>query len=255
MLTNEVVINFLSKNPALSLTALEKEAGISIGLLSKVIRQERKLNDNHLRRLKPILEKYGLRRVIPGKDIKKTKIISVVNHKGGVGKTTTVINLGKALSLQGFRVLLIDLDSQGNLSQSLGVDEPEDQVVDALLKEKPLPILSISDKFDLSPSDLALADADIELIQSIAGFNRLKRVLTPVKNQYDYILIDCPPSLNIITSCAMVASNACLITLQPEISALKGLDKILSRIEEIREEINDELILRVLCLPWLVSTK
>jgi chromosome partitioning protein len=238
MLTNDTVKTFLNNNPALSLTALEKESGIPAGVLGKVMRGERSLNENHLKKLKPVLTKYGFNQT-NGKAT--ARVISIVNHKGGVGKTTTTINLGKALALKGKKVLVVDMDSQGNLSQGLGMDEPDGQVVHALLHDKPLPIYPIEENFDLSPSDLDLADADIELVQSIAGFNRLRKAIAPVRSRYDYILIDCPPSLNIMTSSAMVAADSCLITLQPEIAALKGLDKILSRIEQIREEINEEL--------------
>ncbi|MEN7550435.1 ParA family protein [Rapidithrix thailandica] len=237
-LTNEAVINFLKNNAVFSLAVLEKEAGLPVGLLSKVLRGDRKLNKDHLRSIMPVLKKYGYKE---HQEDGQTKIISIVNHKGGVGKTTTTISLGKALAMNGQRVLLVDMDSQGNLSQGLGVDEPEEQVVHALLQEKPLPIYNIAKGLDLAPSDLELAEADMELVQTIGGFNRLNKVLRPVHKDYDYILIDCPPSLNIITSSAMVASTSCLITLQPEISAIKGLDKILTRIEKIQEEINDEL--------------
>lgn len=238
MLTNESAITFLKKNPALSISTLEKEANLPSGVLSKAVRGERTLNKDHLRNLQPILEKYGYKEPSPGSS---TKVICIANHKGGVGKTTTTLNLGRALSLLGKRVLVIDLDSQGNLSQGLGVDEPKEQVAHALLREEPLPIVNIAENFDLSPSDLELAEADLELVQIIGGFNRLNKAIRPLRNKYDFILIDCPPSLNIITSSAMVAANSCLITLQPEIAAIKGLDKLLSRIERIREEINDGL--------------
>ncbi|MEM1135313.1 MAG: AAA family ATPase [Bacteroidota bacterium] len=234
----EQIIQFLKENPAFSLSMLEKESGLSAGTLSKVLRGERKLNADHLKMLRPILYKYGMRYDdLPS----HAKVISIINHKGGVGKTTTTINLGKALTLLGKKVLVMDMDSQGNLSQGLGFDEPEKQIVHALLKEEPLPVYAVAENLDLSPSDLELADADLELVQSIGGFNRLNKVLRPVKNQYDYVLIDCPPSLNIITSSAMVAADSCLITLQPEIAAVKGLDKILTRIGDIQEEINEKL--------------
>ncbi|MBT28284.1 MAG: chromosome partitioning protein [Thalassobius sp.] len=238
MSENDQIVQFLKANPAFSLSMLEKEAGIPSGVLSKVLRGERKLNTDHIKLLRPVLYKYGLRH---DDSPSKAKVISIVNHKGGVGKTTTAINLGKALTMMGKKVLLVDMDSQGNLSQGLGFDEPEKQVVDALLKEEPLPIFLVSENYDLSPSDLELAEADLELVQNIGGFNRLNKVLRPIKDQYDFILIDCPPSLNIITSSAMVAADSCLITLQPEIAAVKGLDKILTRIGNIQEEINEKL--------------
>ncbi|MDW7696037.1 ParA family protein (plasmid) [Flammeovirgaceae bacterium SG7u.111] len=238
LLSNDIVVDFLKRNQAISLSVLEKESALPAGLLGKVLRGDRKLNKEHLKNLRPTLHKYGYREDASAGNV---KVISIVNHKGGVGKTTTTINLGKAFHMMGKKVLVVDMDSQGNLSQGLGVDEPEKQVVDALLKDSPLPIVQIEEGFDLAPSDLELAEADLELVQMIGGFNRLKKVLRPVKDNYDYILIDCPPSLNIITSGAMVASNSCLVTLQPEIAAIKGLDKILTRIERIQEEINPEL--------------
>lgn len=235
----EHVVLFLKKNPALSLAALEKEAGLSTGLLGKVLREERQLNDKHLKQLRPILNKYGFKDHLYSGN--KAKVVAIVNHKGGVAKTTTAINLGKALSMLGKKVLLIDMDAQGNLSQGLGIDEPENQVVEALLNDQPLPIFNIAENLDLSPSDLDLADADLELVQQIGGYNRLNRVLQPVLPDYDIVLIDCPPALNIITNSAMVAADSCLITLQPEIAAIKGLDKILARVQQVQDEINDKL--------------
>ncbi len=238
MLTNDTVINFLKKNQVFSLTELEKESGLPNGLLSKVLRGDRKLNSNHLKSIKPVLKKYGFQDKM-GK--KAAKVICIVNHKGGVGKTTTTINLSKAFCMKGKKVLVIDMDSQGNLSQGFGLDEPERQVVNSLLNEEPLPIFKVDDNLDIAPSDLELAGADLDLVQTIGGFNRLNKSIRPVVDKYDYILIDCPPALNIFTTSAMVAANSCLITLQPEISAIKGLDKILSTIEKVQEEINEDL--------------
>ena len=161
MLTHEKVVSFLKQNPALSLSVLEKEAQLPSSTLSKSLTGDRQLNSKHLAGLYPILVKYGFNEFTNP----RAKIISVVNHKGGVGKTTTTLNLGKALSKLGYRVLLIDMDSQGNLSQSLGHDNPEKQVVQSLLKGEQLPICHIAENYDLAPSDLELAYADLELVQ------------------------------------------------------------------------------------------
>lgn len=237
MLSQELVLKFLRHNPALSVTSLEKEASLPKGTLLKTVNNERNLNEKHLNALLPILTKYGYSPNL----YQNARVISIINHKGGVGKTTTTGSLGEALALRGFKVLMLDMDSQGNLSQILGIDSPEKQIVDALLKGEELPIVSIAPNLDLSPSDIDLAKAEIELIVSIGGVLRLKNKLSPLLHLYDYILIDCPPSLNALTSSALIASKSCLITLQPEMSAVKGLNSLLDRIYEIRTNLNPTL--------------
>lgn len=237
MLTHEKAIQFFQNNPALSLSVLEKEALLPASTLSKAVAGKRVLNEKHLKALFPILSKYGYRDAM----ISKCKVISIINHKGGVGKTTTTINLGKALSMRGYRVLVIDMDSQGNLTQALGVDTPQKQVVHALLNNEPLPLYPIATNFDLSPSDLELAYADLELVQAVGGVNQLRNAIAPLRMDYDYILIDCPPALNIFTNCSLVASHSCLITLQPEASAMKGVSNLFDRIFQVRDRINYDL--------------
>ncbi|MFT4030785.1 MAG: ParA family protein [Siphonobacter sp.] len=237
MLTHEETILFFRRKSALSVSAIEKQAGLPTGTLSKALSGDRTLNDKHLATLYPVLMEYGYAEMMD----RKARIISVVNHKGGVGKTTTTLNLGRALSLAGYRVLLIDMDSQGNLTQSLGVEELDKQVVHALLKNEPLPILNIAPNFDLAPSDLELAYADLELVQAVGGVNQLKNALAPIRGNYDYIFIDCPPALNIFTNSSLVASNTCLITLQPEASSMKGVNNLFDRIAQVRDRINYEL--------------
>lgn len=250
MLTSEKAISFLKQNPALSLSVLEKEAQLPGSTLSKALTGDRQLNPKHLASLYPILIKYGFNEYA----ITRAKVISVVNHKGGVGKTTTTLNLGKALVKLGYRVLLIDMDSQGNLSQALGYDSPEKQVVQALLKDEELPIYSIAPNYDLSPSDLELAYADLELVQAVGGVNQLKNAIAPIRSQYDYIFIDCPPALNIFTNSALVASTGCLVTLQPEASALKGVNNLFDRIIQVRDRINYELTIEGIVLT-MVDTR
>jgi len=237
MLTHEAVVQFLRRNPALAVAALEKEAGLPRSALARAVAGSRRLNAEHLANLRPVLMRYGYR----DSDVSQARVISVINHKGGVGKTTTTLNLGKALTLLGKRVLLVDMDSQGNLSQALGVDEPEVQVVQALLDKKPLPIVAIAEGYDLAPSDLELAYADLKLVNEVGGVNRLRNALAPLRSKYDYVLIDCPPALNIFTNSALVASQSCLITLQPEASSMKGLNNLFERITQVRDDINYEL--------------
>lgn len=247
MLSHDKSILFLRRNPALSISILEKEAGLPNSTLAKALGGDRILNAKHLNALYPILVKYGYNE----SQYKKARVISIVNHKGGVGKTTTTINLGKALVKLGFKILLIDMDSQGNLSQSLGIDNPEKQVVDALLKNEELPVVIINENYHLSPSDLDLAYADLELVQAVGGVNQLKNRLNPLRELYDYILIDCPPALNIFTNSALVASNGCLVTLQPEVSAMKGVNNLFERISQIRERINPELVVEGIVLTMV----
>jgi chromosome partitioning protein len=239
MLSNESVREFFKDNAALSLSIIELEASLPKSTLSKVIKGDRNLNDKHLKSLYPVLRKYGFDEVLNKKD--SASVLALLNHKGGCGKTTTAINLGRALAILGQKVLVIDMDSQGNLSQSLGVDNPEKQVVHALLGNTPLPIVSIQKDFDLSPSDLELAYADLELVQAVGGVNQLKNAINPLKGKYNYILIDCPPALNIFTNSALVAATSCLVTVQPESSALKGLNNLFERIFQVRDRINYEL--------------
>lgn len=238
MITQQKVHNFLKHNPALTITTLEKEAFLPKGTITQSIHGTRKLSEKHLLALNPVLVRYGFSNSL----YEKARVISIINHKGGVGKTTTAASLGEALALSGFKVLLIDIDPQGNLSQILGVDSPEQQVSHALLNnEIPLPILPISENLFLSPSDIELADAEIQLILSIGGDLRLKNKLQTHLSEFDYVLIDCPPSLNKLTISAMNASNSCLITLLPEMSAVKGLNSLLQRIMEVKTNLNPEL--------------
>lgn len=237
MITQEDIFIFFEKNPAIKVSVIEKEAGIPASTIAKAKEGGRELNQRHLIALYPVLRKYGLKEW----GYSQAKTLAVINHKGGVAKTTTVINLGKALAILGKRVLLVDMDSQGNLSQIMGVDEPVKQVVHSLLNSQPLPTVSIEDRLDLAPSDLELAYADLELVQMMGGYNQLKKALFPLRNLYDYILIDCPPALNIFTNSALVAANSCLITLQPEASAIKGLNNLFERISQVQEQINYDL--------------
>ena len=237
MLTHEEVIQFFRKKVALSASAIEKEAGLPVSTLSKALAGQRMLNEKHLTALEPVLLRYGLADV----RTRKATVISVVNHKGGVGKTTTTINLGRALTLLDYRVLVIDIDSQGNLSQSLGVDNPEEQLYKTLVDSQPLPVVSILERFDLVPSNLELAKYERDLTHSPSGALRLRSALAPILKNYDYVLIDCPPALNVFTNAALIASTSTLIVLEPETSAVKGINNMFELVSEIREYFNERL--------------
>jgi chromosome partitioning protein len=237
MITNEQVLTFLTNKDGLTLSKVEKEAQIPRGMLSKSLSGERELNQDHLTKLYPVLVGYGWKEFFQS----KAKVIAIVNHKGGVGKTTTTLNLGRALVLSGHKVLVIDIDSQGNLSQALGVDNPDKQVLHAIIDDEPLPIYPISENFDLSPSDLSLASREIEMIRMVLSELQLQRAIESKLSQYDYILIDCPPALNVFTTSALIAANSCLVTLQPEIAALKGVKGLFDHIFQVQKRLNTNL--------------
>jgi chromosome partitioning protein len=168
-------------------------------------------------------------------------ILSVVNHKGGVGKTTTTLNLGRALARTGAKTLLVDLDPQGNLSQSYGVHNPERSIYHALCEEEDLAILSMGEGVDMVPSETDLSRAEFQLQGNFNGYFRLKKKLDLVRDNYDYILIDCPPSLGILTVNALIASNEVLIVIESEPLAFKGSQNTVDLIHTIRENMNNTL--------------
>ncbi|CAN5397197.1 ParA family protein [soil metagenome] len=237
MINQDKLVRFLRSKPALNLSQIEKEAGIPSKTLHKALSDQKDIPAKHLPALDEAVRKYGYSEAL----FDKAKVISIVNHKGGVGKTTTTINVGKALSLLGNRVLLVDMDSQGNLSQCFGIHSPDEQVIDALLTGTDLPMVEISPSLFLSPSDIRMAYRESELANSIGADRRLALKLEDERDKFDYILIDCPPSLGICTTCSLVASNYCVVPIQPEASAYHGVESLFNRIAEVRKYINPTL--------------
>lgn len=174
-------------------------------------------------------------------------IIAIANHKGGVGKTSSVANIGAALHKRGNKVLLVDLDAQQNLTscflEDSAVEEVEASVYDALVGNAPLPVISIKDGLALVPSGIELARAEIDLSHKLAREERLKMLLKPIADKYDYILLDCPPSLGIITTNALTAAEALYIPLTAEALPLKGLKMLEAVVKEVAECINPTLSL------------
>jgi chromosome partitioning protein len=169
------------------------------------------------------------------------KIITLSNHKGGVGKTTSSINIGAGLNKLGKKVLLVDLDPQANLSQSLGVVNAEVNIYGALRGFYKLTPIKILKGLDLIPSTLELSGAEIEMIGEPGREYILKQTLEPVKHLYDFIIIDSPPSLGLLTINSLTASDEVLIPLQAQFLALQGLVKLMEVIKKIQLRLNKNL--------------
>lgn len=170
-----------------------------------------------------------------------SKVISISNHKGGVGKTTSAINIGAGLNKLGKKVLLIDLDAQANLSQSLGFKDRDHTIYGAMKGEYELKPAKILKGFDIIPSTLDLSGAEIELSGEAGREYILKELVDPHKRYYDYIILDTPPSLGLLTINAFTASEEVLIPLQAQYLALQGLAKLVEVIEKIKKRLNKNL--------------
>ncbi|MEO5884838.1 MAG: AAA family ATPase [Candidatus Limnocylindrales bacterium] len=174
--------------------------------------------------------------------------IACANQKGGVGKTTTVVNLASQLATAGDRILVVDLDPQGNATSGFGVDRStlEHSIYDAVVDGTPLESLVVSTSapgVDLVPAAIALAGAEVELAGADARERRLRRLIQGIGDRYDYIFIDCPPSLGLLTVNALTAADAVLIPLQCEYYALEGLTQLLATIDLVRDHLNPRLAL------------
>jgi chromosome partitioning protein len=186
------------------------------------------------------------------------RVYALVNQKGGVGKTTTAVNLGAYLAARQQRVLLIDIDPQANATSSLGVDKQqvERSTYHVLIDETPLAQtiqLTKRLRLDLAPASVALAGAEIELVELPDRERRLKQALIEAQVNYDYVLIDCPPSLGLLTVNALTAAHGVLVPVQCEYLALEGLSQLMNTIQLVRKALNPGLIVRGLIMTMFDS--
>lgn len=168
------------------------------------------------------------------------KTICILNNKGGVGKTSSVLNMGGGLSLRGYKVLLIDLDPQMNLSQSLGVRDPQRDIYGTLTGRYRLSPIKVAENLSIVPSSRELKNIESEFSSKIGGQVRLRKILSEVEG-FDYCLIDCPPSLGLLSINAMTSSQEIIVPLTPEFYSVQGVISLTETIEEVRENLNPNL--------------
>ncbi|PFT68319.1 sporulation initiation inhibitor Soj [Bacillus cereus] len=184
------------------------------------------------------------------------KIIAIANQKGGVGKTTTSVNLGAGLAQVGKKVLLVDIDAQGNATTGVGIEKSElDQCIYNVLVEDADVQGAIqktaTENLDVLPATIQLAGAEIELVPTISREVRLQRALQPVRDEYDYIIIDCPPSLGLLTINALTAADSVIIPVQCEYYALEGLSQLLNTVRLVQKHLNKNLAIQGVLLTML----
>jgi chromosome partitioning protein len=177
------------------------------------------------------------------------RVIAIVNQKGGVGKSTTAVNLGASLALLGQRVLVVDADPQGNTTTGVGVDKRavERDIYNVLLQRVPIADVTRPTEVEnlfIVPATLNLAGAEVELVSALQRENRLKTALSSVLGGYDIILIDCPPSLGLLTINALTAAHEVIIPVQAEYYALEGLSQLVAIVRRIKESLNPDLTIR-----------
>lgn len=189
---------------------------------------------------------YGTIDIMIGRGEVLVRVIAVTNQKGGVGKTTTAVNLSACLAALGKKVLLIDVDPQGNSTSGLGINKATVArcIYDCLVNDVPMEEVIIGtnvDRLQLLPSTIQLAGAEVELVSVLARENMLKRALERVKYRYDFVIMDCPPSLGLLTVNALTAASSVLVPIQCEFYALEGLSQLMKTVSLVQKNLNPTL--------------
>ncbi|MGG2063271.1 MULTISPECIES: sporulation initiation inhibitor protein Soj [unclassified Bacillus (in: firmicutes)] len=184
------------------------------------------------------------------------KIIAIANQKGGVGKTTTSVNLGAGLAQVGKKVLLVDIDAQGNATTGVGIEKSDlnECIYNVLVEDTDVREVikrTATENLDVLPATIQLAGAEIELVPTISREVRLQRALQPIRDEYDYIIIDCPPSLGLLTINALTAADSVIIPVQCEYYALEGLSQLLNTVRLVQKHLNKNLAIQGVLLTML----
>lgn len=184
------------------------------------------------------------------------KIIAIANQKGGVGKTTTSVNLGAGLAQVGKKVLLVDIDAQGNATTGVGIEKSDlnECIYNVLVEDMDVRAViqrTTTENLDVLPATIQLAGAEIELVPTISREVRLQRALQPIRDEYDYIIIDCPPSLGLLTINALTAADSVIIPVQCEYYALEGLSQLLNTVRLVQKHLNKNLAIQGVLLTML----
>ena len=222
----------------------ERKSEVDVALEAEVIERDTSIPDvpkEEPPRIKSYKDKKPVTHAIG-----TTKIMAIINQKGGVGKSTTAINLSAALGELGKQILLVDLDPQGNTTSGLGIEKNQLNgcIYDVLLNDVPIEeviIPDICEGLDLVPATINLAGAEVELVSEMARENRLKDAVGVMRGKYDYIFIDCPPSLGLLTVNSLVAADKLIIPIQTEFYALEGVTKLLESMKRVKNRLNPSL--------------
>jgi chromosome partitioning protein len=174
------------------------------------------------------------------------KVIAIANQKGGVGKTTTAVNLSSCLGFKGKKVLIIDIDPQGNTTSGLGVDKKnvKKSIYDVLINDEKIKnalVDTVIENLKLCPSNIQLAGAEVELVSVISRETRMKMAIAEIKNEFDFILMDCPPSLGLLTINSLTAADTILVPIQCEYYALEGLSQLMDTVRLVQKHLNPAL--------------
>jgi len=181
------------------------------------------------------------------------RVLAIANQKGGVGKTTTAVNLAASLAAAEKRTLLVDMDPQGNATSGIGIDKSglEQTIYHALIGEaeaRDIRVKTVLEALDLLPATTDLIGAEVELITAFARETKLQSVLAPLRDEYDYLIIDCPPSLGLLTVNSLTAADSVLVPLQCEFFALEGLSQLMNTIRLIQRDLNPNLVIQGIIL-------